>query len=76
VDKNIWRAVMAGWTMEDGKLSQIRLYPIELGMELKRSQKGVPRLAGEDILEYLQTLCDRYNTKIRIENGIGYIDIK
>lgn len=76
VDKNIWRAVMAGWTMEDGKLSQIRLYPIELGMELKRSQKGVPRLAGEAVLEYLQTLCDRYNTKIRIENGIGYIDIK
>lgn len=76
VDENIWRAVMAGWTMEDGKLSQIRLYPIELGMKLKRSQKGVPHLAGEDILEYLQTLCDRYNTKIRIENGIGYIDIK
>lgn len=76
VDENIWRAVMAGWTMEDGKLSQIRLYPIELGMKLKRSQKGVPHLAGEDVLEYLQTLCDRYNTKIRIENGIGYIDIK
>lgn len=76
VEENIWRAVMAGWTMEDGRLTQIRLYPIELGMHMPRSQKGRPRMAGEDVLEYFQTLCDRYGTKIRIENGVGYIDVK
>lgn len=73
---NIWRSVMAGWTMEDGKVTQIQLYPIDLGMTRKRSQKGTPVMGSEDVLHYLQTLCDPYGTKIRIENGVGYIDLK
>ncbi len=67
---------MAGWTMEDGKIAQIQLFPITLGMEDPRPQKGVPRLAPDvQVLEYLQTLCETFHTSIRIENNVGYIDL-
>lgn len=72
----IWHAVMAAWTMEDGKITQVQLYPVELGMERQRSQKGVPRMShDEKTLSYLNELCKPYGTEIRIENGVGYIDL-
>ncbi|MNC45582.1 hypothetical protein D3C75_945540 [compost metagenome] len=62
--------------MEDSKITQVQLYPIALGMERSRSQKGVPYLVHDsDVLEYLQELCIPYGTSIRIEDHIGYIDL-
>ena len=73
----IWNAVMAAWTMEDGKLTQVQLYPVELGMDQPRGQKGVPVMnKSQETLEYLQKLCKPYGTQIRIEDGVGYIDVK
>ena len=34
----IWFSVMAAWDMEDGKTTEIRLYPISLGMERVRPE--------------------------------------
>ena len=45
-------------------------------MEKKRSQKGVPVLNhSEKTLRYLEEISACYNTKLRIENGVGYIDL-
>ena len=67
--ENIWRAVMAAWDMEDGKITQVQLYPITLGLHDKRPHKGLPRMSGsEETLRYLQQLSEPYGTKIRIEN--------
>jgi len=45
-------------------------------MEKKRSQKGVPVLNGsEKTLRYLEEISAPYGTKVRIENGVGYIDL-
>ena len=75
--ENIWRAVMAAWDMEDGKITQVQLYPITLGLHDKRPHKGLPRMSGsEETLRYLQQLSEPYGTKIRIENGVGYIDLQ
>ena len=72
----IWNSILFGWTMEEGKITQVQLYPIALGMEKKRSQKGVPVLNGsEKKLRYLEEISACYGTKIRIEKGIGYIDL-
>ncbi len=72
----IWQSVMAGWTMEDGKVTEIRLYPISLGMERVRSQKGVPVMTGdENVLQYLAGLSKPYGTTITIENGVGHITL-
>jgi len=73
----IWNAVMAAWTMEDGEVTEVQLYPVELGQNLPRSQKGVPVMNGsEETLRYLQSLSDPYGTKIEIKDGMGIIRVK
>lgn len=70
----IWNAVLPSWTMEDGKLTEVKLYPIDLGMTLPRPQKGLPVINGnEETLRYLQKLSEPFGTKIEIENGVGRI---
>ena len=59
---------------ENGKITEIKLYPIELGMEKPRSQKGVPVMNhSNETLEYLQKISQCYNTKIDIADGVGTI---
>jgi len=70
----IWNAVMAAWEMEDGKLTGVQLYPVTLGQEKKRSQKGRPVMnKSEETLQYLAKLSEPYGTKIDIVDGVGYI---
>ena len=72
----IWNAVLPSWTVENGKLTEIAFHPIDLGMEKPRGQKGIPVLNGnEKTLKYLEEISAKYGTKIRIENGVGYIDL-
>ena len=72
----IWLSVMAGWEMEDGVVKEIKLYPISLGMERVRSQKGVPVMTGDEkVLEYLAGLSKPYGTEIEIKDGVGYIKL-
>lgn len=74
--ENIWRSVMAAWTMEKGRITQIQLYPISLGMGESRTKRGIPVMShAESTLEYLASLSEPFGTKIRIENGVGYIDL-
>ena len=73
----IWKAVMAAFSMEDGKVTGVTLYPIDLGMGKPRSQLGLPHLeTGDETLQYLAELSRPYGTEIRVENGIGYIDFE
>lgn len=74
--ENIWRSVMAAWTTEDGKLTEVRLYPISLGMHAPRSFRGTPVLTkDEDTLRYLARLSEPFGTKIRVEDGVGHIEL-
>ena len=61
-------------TMEDGRITEVQLHPVNLGMELPRSQKGRPVLShDESWLEYLAKLSKPYGTNIEIKDGVGYI---
>ncbi len=74
--ENIWRSVMAAWTMEDGVITQVQLYPISLDMHAPRWQKGVPHVVyNDEVLCYLAQLSKPFGTDIRIENHVGYIDL-
>ena len=76
VQENIWRSVMAGFTAEDGKITEITLYPITLDMHLPRKEMGSPRLAdSDDVLHYLQELCRPFGTKLMIENHQAKIQL-
>ncbi len=70
----VWFSVMPSWAVEDGVVRELRLYPISLGMDLPRSQKGTPRLVRDpSILEHLQRLSEPYGTKICVQDGAGVI---
>lgn len=76
IQENIWRSVMAGWSMENGRLTQVQLYPISLGMGKSRTKRGIPVLSHDErTLAYLAELSKPYGTNIRIEDGVGYIDL-
>lgn len=73
----IWFSVLGGFTMEDGKVTEVQLYPIDLGMKKPRPQKGVPVLTGDEkVLEYLQKLSEPFGTKIDIKDGVGTIKVE
>ena len=77
VQENIWRSVMAGFTAEDGQITEIQLYPIDLHMGRKRSRIGWPDIPdNDDVLHYLASLCEPYGTKIEIADGGGIIKLK
>ncbi len=76
VQPNIWCSVMAGFTAVDGKITQIQLYPITLGMELPPSRKGLPRLLHDnEVLNYLAELSAPFGTKLHIKNSVATIDL-
>ena len=70
-----YESVLAVSDYEGDEVVEIRLYPIELGWEEPRSQRGTPRLAPEElgrrIIEHLAELSRPFGTDIRFENGVG-----
>lgn len=70
----IWNSVMAAWTVEDGRITEVQLYPVTLNMEKARSQKGRPVMnKSEETLKYLAKLSEPYGTAIEIRDGVGYV---
>ena len=77
VQENIWRSVMAAFTAEDGKITEVQLYPITLNVDLSRGRLGSPTLLkGSDTLQYLASLSEPFGTKIEIDGDVGRIRIK
>jgi len=74
VDKEALISVIPVWTMEEGKLIDIKLYPIELGYGLPSYKNGWPELSKDKkILEKLVDLSKPFNTEIKIDNNVGII---
>lgn len=74
--ENIWRTVMAGFTAEDGKITQIQLYPVTLRMGAPRSKMGIPHIAEDNaVLHYLDSLSQPFGTKLTIHEHMATIDL-
>lgn len=70
----IWNAVLPSWTMEDGKITELKLYPYDLGMDKPRSQKGVPVLnRDQQVLEYIRDLSKPFGTEMDIADGVATV---
>lgn len=78
-NREIWESVIAIPRFEDGKLAEIRLYPIDLGFGTPRWVRGRPRLAdttlSQKIIADLRARSERFGTHIDFEDGIGTIRI-
>ncbi len=62
---------------DGGRLTEIRLYPVELAYDTRGSVRGIPRTASPEaaqrILARLQTLSSPLGTTIVVEGNIGVI---
>ena len=62
-------SVVPKWTIEDGKLTEIKLLPIELGMKEPWGLRGFPSpVSPELVFENLQRVCKPFGTELKI-NG-------
>ncbi len=66
---------------QDGKLAEVRVYPVDLGVGRSRpvsrmsiAQTPTPALA-RTILEQVQKYSEPYGTKMVIDNGVGIITV-
>jgi poly-gamma-glutamate capsule biosynthesis protein CapA/YwtB (metallophosphatase superfamily) len=70
-----YESVVAVADFAGDELVELRLYPIELGWQQPRSQRGTPRLApepsGRKIIEHLAELSRPFGTEIAYEDGMG-----
>ena len=84
VDTNFGRqelleSVIAVSKFVGGNVSEIRLYPIQLGRDGRKQLRGLPLLAtpeqGKAVLERIGKLSEPFGTKIVIENNVGVIRV-
>jgi poly-gamma-glutamate synthesis protein (capsule biosynthesis protein) len=72
--------VLSGFTLKEGKLAELKLYPITMGHEKPVWQRGIPTLAdeatGRTIIKGYQELSKPFGTQIDYRNGIGVAQLK
>jgi poly-gamma-glutamate capsule biosynthesis protein CapA/YwtB (metallophosphatase superfamily) len=70
-----WKSAIAYWEMEEGELTKLQLYPVDLGMELPVYRRGVPCLIdATDHFAYLKELCAPWGTELWVDES-GLIEI-
>lgn len=78
-DPMYWESVVAVPAFRDGRLAELRLYPVSLGFGLERPQRGRPMLAdaetGRKIIADLQRVSAPYGTRIDYVDGVGVVRI-
>jgi poly-gamma-glutamate capsule biosynthesis protein CapA/YwtB (metallophosphatase superfamily) len=74
-----WESMVATVTFDGGTLKSVRLDPIDLGVTRALNDRGLPRAvdAGKAtaILHRLQDLSTRLSTPVRIQDGVGFVDV-
>jgi poly-gamma-glutamate synthesis protein (capsule biosynthesis protein) len=81
-DKEIfWTSVVPRIVFSDGKVQEIKLYPITLNPGADRADPlGRPFLAdaemGKKIVSRMSRFSKRYGTEIKIEKGIGVVNVE
>jgi poly-gamma-glutamate synthesis protein (capsule biosynthesis protein) len=72
-------SVVGEASFHDGKLTEVRIYPIDFGYGLPMSQKGAPRLSTGEVAQRILTRVQRISkplgTHIAIQDDIGIITV-
>ena len=73
----VYESILAVALFRAGRLSELRLYPIDLGYDRVPTESGTPRLAKPEksrrILERLRNISTPYGTRIEIEGSAGVV---
>ena len=78
-DEKYWISVLPRMEYKGDELSELQLYPVELGMNKPRSQRGRPMLAdakyGKKILGVIKKLSEPYGTEIKVKDNVGIVQL-
>lgn len=78
-NSQLYESVIATSRFDRGRIAEIVLHPIDLGVDDTGARRGVPRVASPEvarrILERLQRLSAPFGTTIRIERGLGIVQL-
>lgn len=70
-DPRVWESILPSMSFENGKLTSLKLYPIDLGFDLPRYRKGLPALTEDlSILERMRKLSEEFGTKIAADGTV------
>ena len=76
-DEKYWISIVPRMEFKGDKLTDLHLYPIELGMDKPRSQRGRPQIAtGEmavKILKIIEDLSKPYGTRMEVVEDVGVV---
>ena len=74
-----WSGAVAVASFDAGALQSLQVHPIDLGAERPAASRGIPRKPAATraarILDALARLSRQYGTRIRMENGVGHVEI-
>jgi len=77
LDDEVFQTVVTSCRFEAGRLSELRLYPVDLRYGERLEKSGVPRLAAppmaRTILARLQRISQPFGTTITVEQNVGVI---
>jgi poly-gamma-glutamate synthesis protein (capsule biosynthesis protein) len=72
-----WRNAIATVTFRNGRLDEIRVYPIDLGFKRRRYQRGRPMMAegetAQHVLDLFVKTCSDLGTEMKVRDGVGVI---
>ena len=69
-----WKSVVARFGIEGEALTELQLFPVDLGFGQPRPRRGFPSLSQDEaILRHLAELSSRYGTRIISHNNVGRI---
>lgn len=76
VNPLVWESIIAQWKIEEGKLKEISLYPIDLGFDVPRYSRGFPSLSkNTKVLKDLIMLSEPFGTRIEVIDKVGKVVI-
>lgn len=76
-DNRMLESVIPYFEIENGKLTKLELFPIELGIGEPRYRIGTPKFCSDrGIIERLDEMSRPYGTKITVnESGLGIVEL-
>lgn len=78
-DAKYWESFLPWCRYEDGKLVELKIYPVTLGFGKRRTVRGRPQLASgelaEKILNKTAELSRPYGTKMVIRDEVGIVEL-
>jgi poly-gamma-glutamate synthesis protein (capsule biosynthesis protein) len=76
-DRAQWEQMFATCEFAGDHFAELRLYPIDLGFQRRRTDRGRPMLAdgavADKVLRRVQQLSAKYGTKVNLHEGVGSV---